>query len=125
MSHITRIRTRLLDKDLLVKALQDLGYPVMEGNERIRGFGGQSEAVELKITLAGSGEIGFRRGTNGYEILADWWRIRGLQEKTFLDRLTQRYAYQATLNHLTQQGFNLVEEETQGGRIRLTLRRIA
>jgi hypothetical protein len=125
MSHITRIRTRLVDKDILGKALADLNYKVQEGDLKVSGFGTRGESVELKISLPGGGEIGFRRAPAGYEILADWWRIRGMQEKTFVDRLNQRYAYHATLGKLSEQGFNLVEQEDKSGRIRLTLRRMA
>jgi len=43
--------------------------------------------------------------------------------QTFLNRIKQQYAYQKVVSELTNRGFSLVEEETEGQRIRLTLRR--
>jgi len=82
--------------------------------------------VEIKIPTKSPGyDIGFRRAGNAYEIVADWWGIRDINQTQFLQQVTQRYAYHAARAKLEAQGFALVNEEVQEGeRIHLVLRRM-
>lgn len=126
MSHFTRIKTRMVEKEYLKLALQDLGYAYQEGDLKIRGFSGQYTKVEIKVlTKNPDYDIGFRKIGDEYEMVADWWGIRDVNKEQFLQQLTQRYAYHATRAKLEEQGFSLVREEIQeGGRIHLVLRRM-
>jgi hypothetical protein len=125
MSHFTRIKTQMVERAFLVQALRDLGHQVEEGDVHIRGWGGQRTRVEIKIPTKNRGyDIGFRKEGQVYEMVADWWGIRGIKRDQLLQQLTQRYAYQATRTKLAEQGFELVEEQQQkDGRLHLTLRR--
>jgi len=126
MSHISRIKTQMVDRALMINALHDLGYEVVEGDFKIKGIGGDEIKVELKVKLKMSNDIGLRKNGNHYEVIADWWGVRSIKKGAFVDQLTQRYAYHATKTKLEQQGFTLVEEETkETGQIRLVLRRMA
>ena len=127
MSHFSRIRTKMVEKDLVMKALADLGFTVEEGESlQVRGFGGQQTAVDLKVPLKMSYDIGLRYREKSYEIVADWFGVRGVKQQEFTQRLNQRYAYHAARAKLESQGFDLVEEEVQEtGQIRLVLRRMA
>jgi hypothetical protein len=125
VSHFTRIRTQMVERKYLLLALESLGYSCETDNVEIHGFGGQRQPVEMKISTASPGyDIGFRRSGEAYEIVADWWGIRDLSRAEFLQKVTQRYAYHATRAELEDQGFALVEEETEGDRIHLVLRRL-
>lgn len=125
MSHFSRLKTQIVEQEYLVMALKDLGYQVEEGPLELRGFGGQSTKVDLRVALRLSGDIGFRKAGEHYEIVADWWGVRGIKQKDFADAVAQRYAYYATRAKLEQQGFSLVEEETgEKGQIRMVLRRM-
>jgi len=68
-------------------------------------------SVEIKVPTKGGSDIGFRRTDSGYEVVADWWGVRGLEQKEFLRQLNHRYAYHAARAKLQEQGFNLVSEE--------------
>ena len=127
MSHFSRIKTRLVERAHLVAALRDLGHAPEEGRVEARGYGGARTRVEVKIATAAAGyDVGFRHTPEGYEVVADWWGVRGLEQKEFLRQLHQRYAYHAARAKLEEQGFTLVSEEKQeDGRIRLVLRRMA
>ncbi len=125
MSHISRIKTKIVDKELLLKALADLGYPVEEGDVSLNGFKVATAPVEIKIPLRFSYPIGFRRNGETYEIVADWWGVRGVKRTDFVNQVTQRYAYHATRAKLEEQGFDLIEEVQEKGQIRLVLRRMA
>ena len=123
MSHVSRIKTKMEVKEYLLKAIEDLGYRYEEGNLTLIGFG-EKTRVDIKINMRMSYDIGLRATPNGYEIIADWWGVRGVKRQELTDKLTQRYAYHATMDKLKQQGFTLVNEENQNGQIRLVLRRV-
>jgi hypothetical protein len=72
-----------------------------------------------------SNDLGFRKGRDGrfVAIVSDYDRQKF--DAAWLKRLTQRYAYHVTRETLSQQGFDLVEENTDPrGTIQLTLRRM-
>ena len=125
MSHFSRIKTRMVERQHLLAALRDLGHTPQEGEVQARGFAGGRAQVEIKIPTRGGYDIGFRPTAEGYEVVADWWGVRGVKQKDFLQKLQQRYAYHAARAKLEEQGFSLVSEEQEGGRIRLVLRRMA
>ncbi len=124
MSHISRIKTRMEVKEYLLKAIEDLGYKYEEGDLTLNGFTDRVH-VDVKIPMRLSFDIGFRSTLNGFEIIADWWGVRGINRKEFTDKLMQRYAYHAAKAKLEEQGFSLVSEENQAdGQIHLLLRRM-
>jgi hypothetical protein len=126
MSHFTTIKTKIVEKQYLKQALTDLNYNYQEGNVQIRGYGGNTTSVEIKIPTKNSGyDIGFRKAGDIYEVVADWWGIRYLTQEQFIQPVYQKYAYHAAKDKLEQQGFSLVSEEVeQGERIHLRLRRM-
>jgi hypothetical protein len=126
MSHFSKIQTQLSDKTHLFSALKDLGFTAEEGDLSVMGYTGRQAAVEIRIPLHQSCDIGFRKSGNTYEIVADWAGIQGLQAEEFTQNLTQRYAYHAACAKLAEQGFTLVEEQHQeSGQIHLVMRRLS
>lgn len=127
MSHFTRIKTKMVIKEFITQALDDLGYTWEEGDLQMRGFLGERTRVEIKVRKPRRGhEIGLRKSGDSYEIVADWYGVRGVSKDEFQQLLTQRYAYHAARAKLMEQGFDLVSEETeQDGRLHLVLRRVS
>ena len=126
MSHFSRIQTQIVDKEFLLQAVGDLGFQCEEGSLQVEGFMGQKAQVEILLRLQNSYSIGLRASAGSYEIVADWAGVRGVNQKDFIQRLTQRYAYHTTRARLEAQGFNLVEEtKNETGQIHLVLRRSA
>ncbi len=79
----------------------------------------------LKIKLRFSYDIGLKKtDKNQYQVIADWFGVKGITQKKFMEQLTQRYAYHATLDKLTDQGFALIEEQSEKGEIKMVLRRM-
>lgn len=113
MSHISRIKTQIVEKTLLLKALQDLEYPVTDEGETV------------KVPIRFSYPIHFERRGQTYEIVADWWGVRGVKRAEFVNQVLQRYAYHVARAKLEEQGFDLIEEVQEKGQIRLVLRRVA
>jgi Protein of unknown function (DUF1257) len=126
MSHFTRIKTQIVEKKYLLQALRDLNYAYDEGDVKIRGFGGNRTAVEIKIPTGNRGyHIGLRKSGDTYEVVADWYGIHDINQTQFVQMVSQRYVYCATKEKLEEQGFSLVAEEVErDGRVHLTLRRI-
>ncbi len=126
MSHFTSIKTQMVIKEHIKQAVESAGYVCVEGDVEIRGYEGHKTPVELRIATQSQGyDIGFRRTGNVYEMVADWWGIHDIDQKQFLQKITQQYAYHATKAKLEEQGFNLVSEESQAdGQIHLRLRRM-
>ena len=126
MSHFSRINTKMEDKKYILMALKDLGLEYEEGELQVNGFAGQKTAVDILVPLKSSYDIGLRKKGSGFEIVADWYGVRGVNQKDFSNRLMQRYAYHATRDKLQEQGFNMVEEkQEETGQIRIVLRRMA
>ena len=125
MSHFTSIKTKIVEKQYLKQALSELGHIYQEGNVQIRGYQGIQTSVAIKIPTKNTGyDIGFRKSDNAYEMVADWWGIKDINQNEFIQQVSQRYAYHAAKAKLEEQGFSLVSEETQEGeRIHLVLRR--
>ena len=55
MSHFTKIKTRLVKKDFVVKALTDLGFQAQEGQVKIRGWNGQQTPVDIMAPTKNAG----------------------------------------------------------------------
>lgn len=121
MSHFTSLATRIRRRDYLEAALAEMGLALEEATE-IRGYQGQRQAVAFK--LAGHA-VGFAQEGDTLSVVADWYVVPELDERTFVPELNRRYAYHATRGELERQGFDLVEEERTDGEVRLVLRRMA
>jgi hypothetical protein len=114
------------DKKFVLMALKDLGFSYEEGQQEVIGFGGQKTQVDIRVSLKMSYDVGLRKNGSSYELVADWFGVRGINQKDFTQKLMQRYAYHATREKLTDQGFAMVEEKVEEtGQIRIVLRRMA
>ncbi len=125
MSHISKLKTEWVDAEILVRALQDLGYSVEQGDLSITSLRGEKTDVEIKVRPPLSAEIGFRRHKGKFEMVADWFGVLGVKRQNLLRQINQRYAYHAARQKLEEQGFYLVEEKDEAGKIHLLLRRMA
>lgn len=127
MSHFTTIKTRMSEKVLLEKALDDMGYPYEEGKGKgatVRGWRGNTTNADFVLQTKTAGyDIGFVKRGENYEAVADWSMIRE-DWNQFMNKLNQRYAYHATRIKLEEQGFSLAEETQEDGRIHLVARRV-
>lgn len=129
MSHFTRVRTKITDREKLKHALADLKYQFKE-DAVVRGYQGAKLKAEVVVKLSGEYDIGFERGSDGtYQVVADWWGVHkdnGLQENTFVQPVSQRYAYHTVVEQVAKQGFQVVQEATGADQtLKVTVRRWA
>ena len=124
MSHISVMKIAFADRDLLIRALADLGYEVTEGDDLRITDGVKSVKVDFLVKIPYTESIGFRKGKNGWQLTADWFRVN-LDRKTFENRLKQEYARLSVLESLAKQGFAVSEEtRDEDQRIHIVLRRV-
>ena len=125
MSHFSKIQTSLKDLDLLKKSLSDLSIQWEPELNRVRGYKDQTTFANLVIRQDNNYDIGFSWNGFEYQLVADiqfWqqpWSI-----ELFLDRESQKYAYNSIVESTSKQGFQTVNETVQeDGSIKLTLQK--
>ena len=125
MSHFSKIQTSLKDLDLLKRSLNDLSIQWEPELNRVRGYRDQTTFANLVIKQNNNYDIGFSWNGFEYQLVADiqfWqqpWSI-----ELFLDRVSQRYAYNSILESTSNQGFQTVNETVrEDGSIKLTLQK--
>lgn len=125
MSHFTNIKTQLRNLTSLKSALNDLDIDWKEGEAKVRGYQGQTRTAQVVVEQNNNYDIGFSWNGEEYELIADlqYWQ-QPLSVDSFLQRITQRYAYHTVVNETSNQGFQIAQEEkNQDGSIRLVLQR--
>jgi hypothetical protein len=129
MSHFTTIKTQFVVIGPLKKAITDVQAEFNLGeireNATVSGYPPGTTRADLVVATRNKGyDLGFRKQGETYDLVADWYGIRDIQQGALTDRLTQRYAYHTVKEKLDQEGFSLVEEEVkQDKSIHLVLRR--
>ena len=92
MSHFTCIKTKIKEKDFLIKALNTLGYEAQE-NVLLENPD-DHDHKQWNVEVAVTNDVGFKRSKNGtLELVAelDAWDL-DVPVSRFIDKLTQQYA---------------------------------
>ena len=123
MSHISVMKVAFTDRDVLLQALKALGYEIIEGDDLRITNGARSVKVDFLVKVPYTDSIGFRKGKNGWQLTADWFRVN-LDRKQFENRLKQQYAYLSVKQSLEKQGYLITEEtKDEQQRVHIVLRR--
>ena len=116
MSHFTNIKTKIKDKDFLIKALNTLGHDVKRDQELVvTGSHGYNHPV-IQADICIATDIGFRwcNDTQAYELVSDieTWSLP-TPPRRFIDKVTQQYAKETILDTVKDQGFTVEEESSK------------
>ena len=125
MSHFSKIQTTLKDLNLLKQSLKDLSVQWDSESQTVRGYKEKTSFANLVIKQNNNYDIGFTWNGFEYQLVADlqFWQ-QPWSVESFLDKVSQRYAYNSIIKATEKQGFETVEEVNQdNGTIRLTLQR--
>ncbi len=125
MSHFSSIKTQIRNLTSLKASLNDLGIQWKEGSYPIRGYQGQTHQAEVVIEQENNYDIGFSWNGKEYELVADlqYWQ-QPLTVHSFLQRVTQGYAFHTVINESSKQGFSVTEQQkNEDGSIRLVVQR--
>lgn len=136
MSHITSVKSKISDLQILKKTLQDLNISFSENvdNQKVAIKLWNNEVVEkdnvvLNIDTGSPHNIGviLNEETNSYEFISDWWGVETytkMTEEQFVNKINQKYAYNSVLEKVKDQGYDFIEEEVdEDNNIRLVVRR--
>jgi len=100
MSHFTKIKTKINNKDLLKKSLTDLqiSWELRESMDDIY--------FAMEKTSSNSSAV-LKWHNNSYELVADsnTWQEKNMLA-SLLDRIQQSYAYNTILSTSAEEGFN-------------------
>jgi hypothetical protein len=125
MSHFTKIKTALKDLEILRVSLNDLGIQHNNTGNKIQGYKNQIHPADLVIKQPNNYDIGFVWNGSEYQLVTDiqFWQ-QPWPVDLFLNRISQRYAYNSIIKVSESKGFQRVEESQQeNGSVRLTLQR--
>ena len=125
MSHFSTIKTQLKDAELLIKALNNLGYIINQEEKFVKGYKGKFTAVDISMNLPGDTKVGFKwdNNSNAYELVTDLdlWKFE-LPVERFISKVTQMYAYETIISKTKEDGYQIVEQKNQNdGSIELVL----
>ena len=126
MSHFTKIKTKLYDREIIEKSLSDLSIEWESGIGTLRGYKDQEQSADIVIRKSNNHDIGFKWNNNEYELVADlmFWNQSYSVDK-FLNQVHQRYAFNLITKVSEEQSLQFVESENQeDGSIRLLLRKV-
>jgi hypothetical protein len=136
MSHFTRIKTQIKDLEVLKKCLTAMGHQVAEGRQRLSGYQAKQTDVDLTVRMPAGYHIGFARTADGaYDVVADWWGVKGPSQQDFaaelqrefeeVDRqIRRRYSLDKVTAELRKNKFTIVEQKQEAdGTVKLLARR--
>ncbi len=127
MSHFTQVKTKLRDCTILKKALTQMGFTVVEGEEgqQVRGYFGDTQPAEFKVLTTSHYDIGFTQDAEGsYSLVGDWElmpRVSGIEQNQFLIDVKREYAKQAILHTAALQGYEVEMQESEEGTIEMVV----
>jgi len=124
MSHFTQVATKLSNKEMLLRVLQEMGFEVQEKTQ-IRGYRGQETYADIAVRMKKGYDVGFLLNNDGtYSFVADWFGVEGYTQEQFVSGVQRQYALATVKEQTFRQGFNLVEEQKNAdGSIRVVVRR--
>ena len=111
MSHFTNIKTKLKDKDFLIKALNSLGYAIQENVLLNNPVNHKHDQVQVEVGV--TKYVGFKISDDGvFELVTelDTWEEPFPVER-FLQKVTQAYAKYAVVETARSKGFNVTTEQ--------------
>jgi hypothetical protein len=119
VSHFTSVKTKIRDLVCLERALKDLGYTFSKAENdqlvSVRGYQGETTDAVLSIHASKTYDVGVKLTADGtHEFVADWWGVettRGVEEKEFIQKLTQRYSYHKVIAEIRKKGYTIDTEE--------------
>ena len=110
MSHFTCIKTKIKEKDFLIKALNTLGYEAQE-NVLLENPD-DHDHKQWNVEVAVTNDVGFKRSQDGtLELVVelDAWDL-DVPVSRFIDKLTQQYAIENIKTQTVEKGYDVESE---------------
>lgn len=125
MSHFTKVKTRLTERQTLKQAMEStLRWPVQE-NAVVRGFSGNTVTAQLvAVNPLTHYDVGFIRnpGQDCFELVADFYGLRHLDPNELVRQINQNYALSILQQEAAAAGYQMEDTVYEDdGSIRVVL----
>ena len=131
MSHFTKIKTQIKDREALVAALQKvMGFRHLEVHDvpqHLYGYQADERPETAEVIIRreyigrASNDVGFKLQPDGtYQAIVSKWDS-GRFNDAWMGRLTQAYAYQVVKEQAEIMGLEIESEQVVNGEVRLVL----
>tara|TARA_B100000287_G_scaffold165172_1_gene155796 strand:- start:516 stop:893 length:378 start_codon:yes stop_codon:yes gene_type:complete len=110
MSHFSTIKTKIKDKDVLIKALNTLNYATRENVLLVNPKDHDHQQWNVEVAL--NDFVGFKRAKDGtLQLVAelDAWK-ESIPVERFLEKVTQAYAREQVVETVQDKGYVVVSE---------------
>lgn len=124
MSHFSCITTKFYNARVLKKSLSDLDINWVASNKKAQDYKTKMYELEIIIRQESKYDISFRWNGNEYELVTDlmFWS-QDFSVVKFLNRISQRYAYNLLMETSETKGIQLTQIETsEDGTIQVMLK---
>ena len=124
MSHFSCITTKFYNARVLKKRLSDLDITWVASNKKAQDYKTKMYELEIIIRQESKYDISFRWNGNEYELVTDlmFWS-QDFSVVKFLNRISQRYAYNLLMETSETKGIQLTQIETaEDGTIQVMLK---
>ena len=124
MSHFSCITTKFYNARVLKKSLSDLDITWVASNKKAQDYKTKMYELEIIIRQESKYDISFRWNGNEYELVTDlmFWS-QDFSVVKFLNRISQRYAYNLLMETSETKGIQLTQIETaEDGTIQVMLK---
>tara|TARA_A100001035_G_C27717906_1_gene470415 strand:- start:334 stop:711 length:378 start_codon:yes stop_codon:yes gene_type:complete len=111
MSHFSTIKTKLTNKDVLIKALNALNYSTQESVLLVNPQ--DHDHQQWHVEVAVNDFVGFKRAQDGtLQLVAelDAWK-ESIPVERFLEKVTQSYAREQLVETVQEKGYSVVSEQ--------------
>ena len=120
MSHLSMIMTKMVSAQHIIRALKDMGFSDVwtRHDDEIVIPANKNGITKTPVRFTRMKDGPFKAQLTNFD-------LRKLNP-TWMQKLTQRYAYHVAMDTLKEQNFEMIEESVEhGNTIHLTLRRMA
>ena len=125
MSHLSRIKTCINNKEILEKTLLDLNFKYKYSTTSNKEYNYKAHTKDIIVQEYGKNLFIFSWNGEEYSLLADLqlWNLN-IPYTKLLERITQQYSYNTIIQESTRYGFtNINEKLLQDGSIQLVIQR--
>nr|YP_009296077.1 hypothetical protein Schiz_129 [Schizymenia dubyi]AOM65012.1 hypothetical protein Schiz_129 [Schizymenia dubyi] len=125
MSHFSRIKTTIRNKNILKSTLNNLGFNCIAYKQLIKDANGNKQYVDIVARKDNLDLLGFIWNGKEYSIVTDlyfWNNNKSIE--SFIEVMLQQYALNSVTAASIEEGFQTVRQETTNdGSIKVTLQR--
>ena len=120
MSHFTAVKSaNIVSKEAFIAACEELGYKQIKENAPIRGWSGQTQLMDVAVTVPNSKwDFGIKKNGNKFDLIAE-----DFLDRSILGRVAQFTAKHQIVRDFRLKGFTARVTEKADRSLHVTLTR--